>query len=255
MRIVFLGSGSSGNATLVVHEETKLLVDCGFSAKETARRLELAGVDADEIQAILVTHEHTDHVCGVETFASRHGVGVYATERTALAAGYSVAWPEPVVPGEIVRIGQVDVLPFQTSHDAADPVSYVFEAGGVRIGLASDLGCLTRDVLESLACCDVLGIESNHDLAMLHRGPYPPFLKKRILSDRGHLSNRDAAEALQWLASSRLCHLFALHVSRTNNLPVLAEESLACRLAELGVSVPVKVVEQDAVCSLEVVAA
>ena len=172
-RVVFLGSGSAGNAVAVTDGVTTLLVDCGFSAKETSRRLAMAGLRAEDVSAILVTHEHSDHIRGVEVFQRRHGMALVACTRgTRRAAGFD-ALPGDVttlVPGEETRLGTMSVVAFRTSHDAAEPVGFLIESDcGQRLGLATDTGILTEEAAEALAEVDLLGIESNHDLGMLER--------------------------------------------------------------------------------------
>jgi phosphoribosyl 1,2-cyclic phosphodiesterase len=247
LRVVFLGSGSAGNAVAVTDGLTVLLIDCGFSARETARRLRIAGLEAGAVDALLVTHEHSDHVRGLEVFARQNSCVVYATQGTRSAAGFD-ALPGEVVtlaPGEVVRVGTLSVLPFHTSHDAAEPVGYRVETGrGERFGLATDTGMLTEETAEALADVDLLGIESNHDPDMLTNGPYPHFLKQRIRSQQGHLSNPDAADALERLASDRLRRVFALHRSNTNNSPTLAKRALSARAASIGLRVMIEVAPQ-----------
>ncbi len=227
---------------------TTLLVDCGFSAKETARRMAIVGLDASRVSAILVTHEHSDHIRGVEVFARRHGCPVFATRGTRRAAGLDALATHvgDLTAGEPERIGSFSVVPFRISHDAAEPVGFRFEADcGDRFGIATDTGVLTPEALEALREVDILGIESNHDLAMLANGPYPQFLKTRIRSDRGHLSNPDAAEALEQLAGGRLKRVLALHRSSTNNSPTIVKRTLVARSEAIGLRVHIDVARQD----------
>jgi len=248
LRVAFLGSGSSGNATVVSDGTTTVLIDCGFSAREVVRRLQAHDLDATSVSAILVTHEHTDHTRGLEVFASRFGCSVWATTGTRRAGRLDQRLDDvhTLVPGVPVSIGTFDVLPFRSSHDAAEPVGYVLTDGaGTRFGLATDPGTFTPDTAEALLGCDVLGLECNHDIDMLTTGPYPWFLKQRIASNRGHLSNPDAADALERVASDRLTHVFALHLSRTNNTHDLARAALEHRLARLGLGTRVTSVTQD----------
>jgi len=249
MRVVFLGSGSAGNATAVCFGEQIVLVDCGLSARETARRLASVGLEAADVAAILLTHEHGDHIRGVDVFVRRHAPEcvVYGTGPTLRAAGIErerIA----VKRGEPFSVAGVEVLPFATSHDAAQPVGYRLQACGRAVGLATDTGVLTEEALEALADVDVLGIESNHCERMLERGPYPPHLKRRIASDAGHLSNSAAAEALTRLASDRLAYVVGVHRSTTNNTASLALETLAARATSLGLSACVSVAYQDRCC-------
>jgi phosphoribosyl 1,2-cyclic phosphodiesterase len=248
LRVVVLGSGSGGNAVAVTDGATTLLVDCGFSAKETARRMAIVGLDAARVSAVLVTHEHSDHIRGVEVFARRHGCAVYATRGTRRAAGLDALAADVcgLTAGEQQRIGSFSVVPFRVSHDAAEPVGFRFEADcGERYGMATDTGVLTAEAAEALRDVDILGLESNHDLSMLANGPYPGFLKARIRSDQGHLSNPDAAAALELLASSRLRRFFALHRSGTNNSATIVKRALVARSQAIGLNVPIDVARQD----------
>jgi phosphoribosyl 1,2-cyclic phosphodiesterase len=255
LRVVFLGSGSAGNAVAVTDGATTLLIDCGFSARETARRLAIAGLRAEDIAAILVTHEHSDHIRGVEVFQRRHGMAaVGCTLGTRRAAGFAALTGEvrTLVPGESERFGTMTVVPFRTSHDAAEPVGYRIESdGGQRLGLATDTGVLTPEAAEALTDVDLLGLESNHDLGMLENGPYPHYLKRRIRSEQGHLSNPDACDALERLASDRLRRVFALHRSTTNNSASIVRRELAARITAIGLRVPVDVAPQDDVLDSE----
>ena len=248
LRVVFLGSGSGGNCTAVTDGTTTLLIDCGFSAREVARRMSAAGLSPDSVEAILLTHEHSDHLRGVEVFARRHSCSVRATRGTRMAAGLDAIGSEVItlVPGDESTVGTLTVVTFRTSHDAAQPVGFRVTAPcGTSFGLATDTGVLTSETAEALAEVDLLGIESNHDLSMLENGPYPSFLKRRIRSAQGHLSNPDAADALELLASSRLRHVYALHRSDTNNTASIAKRTLVARLASIGLRVPVDVAPQS----------
>jgi len=249
LRVVFLGSGSGGNAVAVTDGDTTVLIDCGFSAREVAKRMALAGLDADSVDAILLTHEHSDHLRGVEVFARRHGCEVLATIGTRRAAGLDAmdACVVGIAAGSEVRVKTLTVLPFRVSHDAAEPVGFrVTAPSGFCFGLATDTGVLTPEAAEGLAGVDLLGLESNHDLRMLEAGPYPGFLKRRILSRDGHLSNPDAADALEALVSNRLRRVIAVHRSDTNNTASLARRGLVARLAAIGVELPVDVAPQSA---------
>ncbi len=248
LRVAFLGSGSSGNATAVSDGRTTVLIDCGFSAREVVRRLLAHGIAAESVSAILVTHEHTDHVSGVEVFARRFGCTVWTSAGTRRAGRFDprVADVHTLIPGEPARIGSLEVLAFSTSHDAVEPVGYVVrDDSGTRFGLATDTGVFTEQAAEALAECDILGVECNHDVDMLTTGPYPWFLKQRIASSRGHLSNPDAARALEAIAGDRLRQVHALHLSRTNNTHDLAREGLSNCLSRLGLDAEVKTVTQD----------
>lgn len=251
LRVVFLGSGSSGNATAVTDGTTTILVDCGFSAREIVKRLSASAIDPASVQAILVTHEHTDHIKGIDVFARRHSTEcvVYASAGTnrRLALGERAA-VDAAVCSQSFRIGTLDVTPFASSHDAEQPLGYRIDTPTDAVGIVTDTGVLTPQAREVLRGVRILGIEANHDATMLDTGPYPAFLKRRIRSNAGHLSNEQAAAALADLASDSLSHVFALHRSRTNNTATLAQIALEQRVHELGLDVPVIVAQQAQPC-------
>ncbi len=252
LRVVILGSGSAGNAAAVTFGDNVMLVDCGFSAREVARRLTVNGIDPMHVRAILITHEHGDHVRGVDVFARRHapGCAVIATGGTLQAARLERidADVRAIAPGDSLGFGEMTVRPFRTSHDATDPVGWRVESPGGTYASATDTGILTPEAAEALSECEIVGLESNHDLRMLEVGPYPYHLKQRIRSARGHLSNDDAAAALERIAHPGLKHVFALHRSRTNNTRELAASALEQRAARLGLAAPVTVAGQDTAC-------
>lgn len=249
LEVTFLGSGSSGNSTVIASGRDAVIVDCGFSAKETLRRAGDAGVDVTCVRALLVTHEHTDHVSGVRVLAKRLGVPVYATAgtRRAAALDHHVAEVRTLAPGEPFAVGALEIIAFRTSHDAAEPVGYrVSKPHGPAIGLATDTGEMTAEAFEALAECELLALEFNHDEDMLANGPYPWFLKQRIASARGHLSNAAAVRALERLGSDRLTAVFGMHVSRTNNTHETVAAELSRALARLDLAVDSAPVRQDA---------
>jgi len=236
--VAVLGSGSSGNSTLVESSRGRLLIDCGFSARETARRLERVGCDAKSIDAVLVTHEHTDHAGGAATFSRRFGVPICATRRTAEAAGIAadrVAGLIPVESGEPFELAGMRVRPFSVPHDAADNIGLVAEADdGTRLGYATDLGHLPRLVVERLRGCEILVAEANHDEAMLQEGPYPWHVKQRILSRHGHLSNAEAENLIAEIVTERTLHIFLAHMSTTNNTARMALDAGRRALDRVG---------------------
>lgn len=254
--VAFLASGSRGNATLVHARGRGVLVDCGISARECRRRIAGAGLEDIVIEAILLTHEHGDHVRGVRVLARGLGVPVIATRGTLLAtrdALDDVPERTETRAGRTLEVGGFTVRVLRTSHDAAEPVGYRFEsADGRALGLATDTGVLTPECAEALAECDVLGIEANHDLAMLDAGPYPYYLKQRIRSDRGHLSNTHAAAALKTLACDRMHTVVGLHLSEQNNLPGIARGTLSAVASSVGLAVAVRTATQNdaLVCEL-----
>ena len=228
MRFASLGSGSRGNATLLEAGGTRLLVDCGFSQREFERRTALVGVEPASIDAVLVTHEHTDHVRGVGVLARRHGLPVWCTRGTWRGADMGdvaeVHLFTPQVGG--FRIGAIGVKPYPVPHDAREPVQYVFEARGCCLGMLTDAGFATPHMVSSLAGVDALLLECNHDAEMLAGGPYPPGLRARVWGELRHLSNRQSADLLARLDHARLKHLVAAHLSEKNNHPDLARAAL-----------------------------
>jgi len=253
--VAFLASGSRGNCTLVHAHGRGVLVDCGLSAREAIRRIAEAGLEDIQIEALLLTHEHTDHVCGTRVIARRLDIPVFATRGTVGRARTALADVAEVVAlrsGDTLSLAGLEVIVFRTSHDAAEPVGYTFTTSRGTIGIATDTGVLTAEAWEVLPGCRVLGLEANHDLDMLEHGPYPQFLKQRIRSDVGHLSNASAAGALDRLASDTLGTLVGLHLSEQNNQPQLARRTLAATARRLGLAADVLVASQSGpvVCSL-----
>ena len=233
MRFSSLGSGSGGNALLVEADAgatcTRLLLDCGFSAREIERRLARRGVTLDSLAAVVVTHEHADHVGSALTLARKARIPLLASWGTARAIGADAADIELRVlwGDEAVEVGDLQLQPYTVPHDAREPLQYVFSDGNARLGVLTDVGCATPHIRSVLSGCDALVLECNHDRAMLAAGRYPAALKARIGGDRGHLANDAAAALLASLERSRLRHLVAAHLSDENNLPSLAQAALA----------------------------
>ncbi len=229
LRFASLGSGSSGNGLVVESGRTRVLLDCGFTLGESERRLARLGLKASELDAILVTHEHSDHIGGVARLASRHGLTVHLTRGTALSL------PEAFPPQQVslldphapFSIGELFIDPIAVPHDAREPVQFAFSDGRARLGVATDLGCSTPHVEAKLSGCDALVLECNHDGDMLESGGYPRALKQRISGRLGHLENAAAAELLSRVDRSKLRHVIAAHLSRENNRPELAAAALA----------------------------
>lgn len=247
IEIAFLGSGSSGNAAVIRTDRCAVLLDCGLSPRETRRRLARIGGDAARIEAVLLTHEHGDHAHYAKSWLLRQERPVYATEGTARAArlpGPLFADVRTAIPGRdlVFGKGSLHVRVTRTPHDGTESVCYVFSDGdGRRIGVVTDLGRVSEAVIEALAGCEVVGLEANHDVDLLRDGPYPAWLKRRILGDFGHISNEVAAAALPRLVGPRTRRVVALHVSQHNNTPALARASFEDALARLGSNVPVDV--------------
>ena len=229
MQICPLGSGSSGNSIYLRAGETHLLIDAGLPGQVIARSLATLGVAVADIAGILITHEHSDHLRGIPLLARKYNLPVYASGGTA----DELAWmlPDNVdvrrLSPEGTRFDDVDVRHFSVSHDAADPVGYIFECDGVRVAMATDLGCVTREVKKAISGCQVIVLESNHDEDMLATGPYPEYLKQRIRSRYGHLSNHQAADALKNAWHEDLRHVVLAHLSRENNDPILARDTVS----------------------------
>ncbi|HSJ14961.1 MAG TPA: MBL fold metallo-hydrolase [Longimicrobiales bacterium] len=239
MRVTVLGSGSAGNATLVEAEGVRVLIDAGFSGRDLAARLESVEIPPESLQAILITHDHGDHSRGMGVLARRYGVPLYLTPRTAAACARLLSGREVVRSYQAerpLRIGPLEVQPFLTVHDAADPIAITIRhvASGCRMGIATDLGRPTAAVRAALAGCHLLVLEANHDDAMLWQGPYPWSVKQRIASSHGHLSNRAAAELAQELHHTALGCVVLAHLSEHCNVPALAREVLGIALERIG---------------------
>lgn len=227
LELIIIGSGSKGNCTVIACDEGAVMVDCGFSARYTLKRLELAGFDPSRIAGIFLTHEHTDHFAGVDVLSRKLDVPIYTAEGTARVPKVSkLSNLLPVHHREHLEVGGIGVTCFPTSHDAADPIGMRLEREGDAVGYATDTGFLSPEGYELLSDCRVLALESNHDPQMLKLGPYPGYLKQRIAGDEGHLSNEQASDTLASLLCNRLECVIGMHLSQTNNLPELALRSL-----------------------------
>jgi len=237
VELVVLASGSRGNCTLVRAGRTAVLIDAGLSAKQIVERLAAVGQDPRGLSAILLTHEHIDHTRGVAVLARRFTVPVIANAATWQAAEdqlCDIPAVEFFVTGTRFAVGALEVTPFATPHDAAEPVGFVLESEGLRVGYATDLGHVTRLVAARLAGCHALVFEANHDLEMLMSGPYPWATKQRVASRTGHLSNEHAAEFLPQVVGEETEHLVLAHLSETNNDPALARATVETALVEAG---------------------
>ena len=229
-----LGSGSKGNATLVRSADTLLMVDCGFSMRETTRRLAALDVQPEQIDAILVTHEHSDHCAGVASLSRRFQIPVYLTHGTAGTGRCDGSHSLLCFNSEdSFAIGSLQVKAVTVPHDAAEPCQYRLSSGGRSLGILTDLGSITPHVLDSYRDCHSLLLEFNHDLLMLQAGSYPPALKRRVGGDWGHLNNLQAAQLLRDLGAGRPGQLVVAHVSENNNSRQRAEEALLSVLDSL----------------------
>jgi phosphoribosyl 1,2-cyclic phosphodiesterase len=239
MRVIILGSGSSGNALYIEAGETRALVDVGLSAKESARRLTEAGVDPSRINAIVVTHEHADHIKGVRVFSKTAKVPVFVSRETRSYCNWGgksddLNWGQVISSSEPFQVGALDFHPFTIPHDGIDTFAYTVESAGVKIGIVTDLGYIPQLVAQKLLGCKMIVIESNHDRDMLKVGPYPWHLKQRIASRTGHLSNDETARWLQEDFDGQAEHIVLAHLSRQCNHPELARLSALQALAARG---------------------
>ncbi len=237
LTVCVLASGSKGNAIFVSDGATALLVDAGLSAREIGRRLDSRGLTAAALSAILVTHEHGDHVHGVERLCRRYRLPVYLTPGTLRAAAplRELAEIHPFDCGRPFQVGTLTVHPFSISHDAQDPAGFTIGSHGSRIGIATDLGHVTAVVREHLRGCRLLVLEANHDPDMLMGGPYPWYLKQRIRGRTGHLSNSESGELLAEIAHPGLEQVILAHLSATNNTPEKALAAAGQALAGTGI--------------------
>jgi phosphoribosyl 1,2-cyclic phosphodiesterase len=235
-----LGSGSRGNCALVASSRTRILVDAGLSGRETFKRLKSLGERTEDISAILITHEHSDHVAGLQRLAKKLNVPVFMTAPTRHAWSRAVRDEKGAIPelprseqfsaGRSFRVGDIEVMPFTIPHDAVDPVGFTFRTEGVKVGFATDLGYMPVSVRNHLTGCSVLMIESNHDVEMLRSGSYPWSVKQRVMSRVGHLSNDSLAEFFSNDYDGGAEYLILAHLSEENNHPerarLAAEQAL-----------------------------
>ena len=240
MRFALLGSGSRGNALLVQQGTTTLLIDCGFSARESERRLARLDTAPESISAILVTHEHSDHIGGVAALARRYQLPVWTTRGTAANHNGELPHLHHFNCHAPFAIDELEITPYPVPHDAREPSQFCFSNGAERLGLLTDVGRLTPHIEATLSGCHGLVLECNHDPHMLATGPYPPMLQARVGGELGHLSNGQAAELLRRIDTSCLRQLVAAHLSEKNNTPQLARqaiiEALGCEAEWIGLA-------------------
>ena len=229
MRVISIASGSSGNCTCVVTKEARILIDAGVSAKKIVEGLCGAGIDPDTLDAILITHEHSDHTAGLSVFLHKYRATVYGTHETLQAIiSSNRGKPLPteqfrsVTPGVILTVGEAEIASCYIPHDAAKPVAYGIRAEGQYFAMATDLGCYDDTIVKHLSGADAVLLESNYDRDMLLAGPYPYHLKRRILGAYGHLSNDDCGSLMVSVLHRELRHIILAHLSKENNYPELA---------------------------------
>lgn len=240
MEFCSIYSGSSGNCLYVGTEKTKLLVDAGLTGKKVQEGLKEIGIDPTEIKGILITHEHDDHIKAVGILSRRFNIPIYANTNTWNAIYKAIGEVKlhniKVFEGyEGFEIGDIFIKPFKIPHDAVDPVGYSFYHKNKKISIATDIGHSSKEVKENIKDSDFILLESNHDVELLKIGPYPYHLKRRILSDRGHLSNEDAAKTILEILNQRIKKVMLGHLSQTNNYPELALRTVISILEMNGV--------------------
>lgn len=243
--LTVLASGSKGNSSVLATSTTRILVDCGLSCRETLRRMVAAGEDPQQISAIVVSHEHSDHVNGLWVLARKLNVPVFMTGATYAEWQHwardketrikpAIEKLEIFEAGRAFTVGDVTVSPFTIPHDAVDPVGFTFRAEGMKIGIVTDLGYMPRSVIDNIRGCDGLMIEANHDLEMLRVGPYPWQVKQRVMSRTGHLSNAALAQFFSSDYDGGAAFLVLAHLSEANNHPDLARSAAEQGLAGRG---------------------
>jgi len=233
--IAMLASGSRGNSTLLSSSKTHILIDAGVSCREIARRLKAVGFAPDRLSAILITHEHLDHIAGLRILAKTFSVPVFmtcATHRAWAKAHHDEKGETPAIgklevfaAGYKFQIGDIEITPFTVPHDAIDPVGFTFRVEGVKVAVATDLGYLPVSVLDHLRGCEILVIESNHDVEMLRGGPYPWSVKQRVMSRVGHLSNDALADFFSRDYDGNAAYVVLAHISAENNHPEIARRA------------------------------
>lgn len=255
MRVSVLASGSAGNATFVQLGGTKLLVDAGISARRIRAGLAGIGVAVEELSGVLITHEHRDHIGGLAMLAKKYALPVYARPETfrSMALGEALPAKCRVAIGDRFGVGGVKVEAFNIPHDAADPVGFSIYGERIKCTVATDLGFVTSSVQKALDDSDVLVLEANHDVDLLERGSYPRHLKRRIMSNRGHLSNYDAAWALVRMKKRAHTKVFLAHLSERNNRPEVARDTVRAVIERQGcdmAAMDIRLTKPDEIVSL-----
>ncbi len=238
VRICVLGSGSGGNATFLATERTRILVDAGLGCREIKRRLRKIGEDVASLDAVLITHEHSDHIAGLPSLAKQFRNPIFLTWLTETCIDWQETTPrlERFQAGERFTVGDIEIDSFTIPHDAVDPVAFCFRAEGLKLGVVTDLGYIPESVKQQVRGCHLLVLESNHDLEMLKVGPYPWFVKQRVMSRVGHLSNHAVSQFLAADFDRTSQVLVLAHLSEHNNHPEIARVAAARALSRAGVN-------------------
>lgn len=241
--VTVLSSGSCGNSTVFTSDETSVMIDAGLSCRELERRMSMFGLDPSDVDALLLTHEHTDHTRGARKFCSTHDIPAYGTDGTLSLTPLESVRLVPISCRHHFEVGTLRVTPFPVKHLAAEPVAFSVSDDGSKVSIVSDLGCVTPRVLEALQSSQVLMVEANYDDEMLVKGTYPDFLKRTIRGDHGHLSNDDAAAVCVKAISEVTRTVVLIHLSRENNTPEKAAETVARAIEASGRTVKLEVTE------------
>ena len=229
VRFASLGSGSKGNATIIESNTTCIMVDCGFSVKDCERRLKRLGKTTKDLNAILVTHEHSDHWKGVLPLASRFNIDIYITAGCLLAVGLNSNDYQSVKivdSHQSFKVGDMDIEPIPVPHDAKEPVQYIISSGGCKFGILTDVGSITPYIVQQYGECNGLLVEANHDLELLNSGKYPKFLKNRVSSQWGHLNNNQTADLISQINQSQIQQLVIGHISQSNNSKEIVKKTI-----------------------------
>ena len=233
MELFSIASGSSGNCICVGNDRNHVMIDVGISKKRVEEGMRSFDLSVSDMDGILITHEHCDHISGLGVVSRKYGIPIYATKGTirAIKAAKSVGEIDPglfhaITPDEDFTIGELTIHPIRVSHDAADPVAYTLTDGKRKAGVITDLGCYDDYIIQNIADTHLLLLEANHDLNMLRVGPYPYYLKQRISGDYGHLSNESSGRLLSDVLHDDMCHVLLGHLSQENNYADLAYETV-----------------------------
>ncbi|MCK8824972.1 MBL fold metallo-hydrolase [Fuchsiella alkaliacetigena] len=243
LEVCSLASGSSGNSIYIASAKKKLLIDAGLSGKKISNRLAQINIEGSQLDAILITHEHQDHIKGAGVLSRRFDLPIYATEKTWAVAeqklGKITAENRCVMNKAGLEIGDIGIDCFSLPHDAEDPVGYALHSQGRKVAIATDIGCMTQELLGNLAEAELVILEANHDLEMLKTGPYPWSLKRRIMSEQGHLCNDEAGATAVELVKNSVQRILLAHLSKDNNVPELAYLTIKNMLVDAGIDLDV----------------